>query len=725
MSPLARGYGTGYQSGMKQPIPLTRDLVLIGGGHTHALVLRSWGMKPLAGVRVTVINPGPTAPYSGMLPGFVAGHYTRDELDIDLVKLCRLAGARLIDGSATHIDPVAKTITVEGRPPVAYDVAAVDVGITSQMPRLDGFADHGVPAKPLGTFATRWDAFRAKTKSPRIAVIGGGVAGAELAMAMAHALREKAPKISLIDRGEVLDGFNAAARSRLLAALDELGVTCVENADVVRVGADAVHLADGRAIPSDFTTGAAGARPHDWLADCGLDHQDGFLTVNKTLQTSDPDIFAVGDCAHLSHAPRPKAGVFAVREAPYLFDNLRARLSGGVLRPFWPQKDYLKLISLGGKEALAEKFGTARRGRLLWAWKDRIDRAFMDQFEDLPVMESERPLQTALGVDEALGDAPFCGGCGAKVGRDALGHALAQLPAEARSDVEHLPGDDAGLLRTGGVDQVLTTDHLSAVVEDPVTMARIATVHALGDVWAMGAQPQAAVLSLILPRMSSDLQARTVAEVAQSVHEVLHTAGAALVGGHTTMGDTMTIGLSITGLCDAPPITLSGAKPGDALVLTKPIGSGVIMAADMRRQARGENVLACLKWMQTPQQDAALALRDAHAMTDVTGFGLAGHLSGMCTASQVGATVHLHDVPLMEGALELAEAGVRSSIYPDNRQIITGDLPDIAQADLMFDPQTGGGLLAAVEPSTAAALGDGYWVIGSVTHEPGIRFLTS
>jgi len=290
---------------MKQSIPFTRDLVLIGGGHTHALVLRSWGMNPLPGVRLTVINPGPTAPYSGMLPGFVAGHYTRDELDIDLVRLARFAGARLIVGKAVAMDPVAKTITVPNRPPLAYDVAAIDVGITSEMPMLSGFSDHGIPAKPLGVFASRWDDFRNTATAPKVAVIGGGVAGAELAMAMAFALRDKSPQVSLIDRGLVLDGFAAPAHSRLMAALSD-----------VEVLPGAVRLADDTLIPSDFTTGAAGARPHDWMAGIGLDMTDGFLTVGPTLQTSNPHIFAVGDCAHLSHAPRPKAGVFAVREAP-------------------------------------------------------------------------------------------------------------------------------------------------------------------------------------------------------------------------------------------------------------------------------------------------------------------------------------------------------------------------------------------------------------------------
>jgi len=490
---------------------------------------------------------------------------------------------------------------------------------------------------------------------------------------------------------------------------------------VVEVLADAVRLSDGTLIPSEFTTGAAGARPHDWIADIGLDLHNGFLTVGSTLQTSSPDVFAVGDCAHLSHAPRPKAGVFAVREAPVLFDNLRARLSGSRLQVYQPQKDYLKLISLGGKSALAEKLGTAGRGALLWRWKDYIDRKFMTQFDSLPNMDAPMPLRVALGVTDAIGDAPLCGGCGAKVGRGALNDALAQLPKSTRTDIQSLPGDDAAVLNTGGAMQVFTTDHLSAVSDDPVLMAKIATVHALGDIWAMGAAPQAAVLSLTLPRMTPALQRRTVGEITATVAQMLADAGAALVGGHTTQGSDMTIGLSVTGLCDRAPITLAGAKAGDVLVLSKPIGSGTILAADMRRLARGADVLACHASMINPQGDMAHRLAAAHAMTDVTGFGLAGHLAGLCAASGVGARVRLEDVPLLDGALDLAEAGVRSSIYPDNRIDGRVTAPDTARAALMFDPQTCGGLLAAVTPKVAKTLKD-VWIIGEVVAGEGVTF---
>ena len=671
-----------------QAIPLTKDLVLIGGGHTHALVLRSWGMNPLPGVRVTVINPGPTAPYSGMLPGFVAGHYTRDELDIDLVKLARFAGARLINGYATGIDTIAKTIHVEGRPPVTYDVTAVDVGITSAMPSLPGFEAHAIPAKPLGRFASKWDAFRNTAENPQVAVIGGGVAGAELAMAMAHALRDKNPTVKLIDRSRVLTALGYKARNLMLSALTTAQVEIIEDADVTEIFAEGVVLRDGRTIRSDFTTGAAGAKPHDWIGQTGLDLQDGFITVDAHLQSSDPDVFAVGDCAHLNHDPRPKAGVYAVREAPVLFHNLRAALSGGKLRDYNPQRDYLKLISLGEKSALAEKFGTAREGGALWKLKDHIDRKFMNQFAHLkPMAVPKVPRKAALGVAEALGDKPMCGGCGAKVGRAALQHTLGPLF-----------GDDAAEISPG---QVMSTDHLRALTNDPVAMTQIAAVHALGDIWAMGATPQAATTTLILPRMSAELQHRTMAEIAVTAQSIFDNCGAKVVGGHTSLGDELTIGFTVTGTTNKP-ITQAGGHAGDQLILTKPIGSGTVMAAEMAGQARGAWVIDCINWMKQDQAKAAKILARAHAMTDVTGFGLAGHLRGICTASGTGAVLELDQIPLIDGAQELCAAGVRSSLFADNKAGAGGIIGP--KFDLLFDPQTAGGLLAAVSAKSAPDL---------------------
>ena len=705
-------------------LPLTRDVVLIGGGHTHALVLRMWGMNPVAGARLTLINPGPTAPYSGMLPGHVAGHYTQDQLEIDLVRLARFAGARLIFGAAEGIDLEARTVAVPGRPAVGFDLCSVDIGITSAMPDLPGFAEHGVPAKPLGPFASAWRGFL-DADGPAV-VIGAGVAGIELSMAMAHALKSRGrePGVTVIDRGHALAGTGDRARAHLLEAAEALGVTVLENAPIQSVAADKVTLEDGREIASRFTVGAAGARPQQWLGQTGLDTNEGFLTVGPTLQTSDPDIFATGDCAHLSHDPRPKAGVFAVREAPVLSRNLRAALTGGDMRAYRPQKEYLKLISLGSKSALAERHGVALSGSLMWQWKDRIDRRFMAKFDDLPKMAPPPlPALRTRDLAEAMGEKPLCGGCGAKVGRETLRAAMGA--PEDRADLVALPGDDAALISVGGARQVMTTDHLRAMTADPVVMTRIAAVHALGDIWAMGARPQASTATLILPRQTEALQARMLSEIMETARTVMRAAGAEIVGGHTSQGDELTIGFTITGLCENDPITLAGGRAGDVLILTKPIGSGVLMAAEMQGRAKGAWVETALAAMVQPQGDASALLGDAHAMTDVTGFGLLGHVLNICEAGGTGARIEAEAVPLMEGALELSSDGIGSTLLPSNRMLVPG-LPAGPQVDLLFDPQTAGGLLAAVDAAGADTVvarlrGAGYPAarIGELTETAG------
>lgn len=712
---------------MHSALPDTQDLVLIGGGHTHALVLRMWAMAPLPGVRITVINPGPSAPYSGMLPGHLAGHYSREALDIDLVRLARAANARVILGAAERIDLSRKEVHVAGRPAIGYDIASIDIGIHSRMPALPGFADHAIPVKPLAPFAAAWDAYRNGNGPARVAVIGGGVAGAEIALAFANALKTRArpTSITIIERDTALTALRAPAANKLRKTLLDHDISLRENTRIKKIEAGRIQMQDGT-IEADFICGAAGARPHPWVADIGLRHTDGFIDIGPDLRSSDPSVFAVGDCAHMTASPRAKAGVYAVRQAPVLYHNLRVALSGeGATKRYRAQKDYLKLISLGEKSALVDRFGLALKGPLLWQWKDHIDQKFMRKFNNLPKMTAATlPRHHATGMIEAIGPKPMCGGCGSKVGQGALTRSL-HCVTTTRDDVITLPGDDAAFLMTGGARQVISTDHLRAMVLDPVMMTRIAAIHALGDIWAMGASPQAVTVSLILPRQSRNLAERMMTEIMQTAQDVMAEAGAQIVGGHSTMGAELTIGFTLTGLCDQPPISLSGARPGNALILTKPIGSGVLMAAEMAGEAEGADVASALSVMTQSQAGAAHHLRGARAMTDVTGFGLLGHLRNICNASGVGARLKVDSVPLMPGALELSRAGTRSTLYPDNRQALP-DLPETPLNALLFDPQTAGGLLAAIPASQAEKilgdlLNEGYGaaLIGHMTDQAG------
>jgi len=714
---------------MQSSVPLTRDLLLIGGGHAHAVLLRMWGMKPLPGVRLTLVNPEPTAPYTGMLPGFVAGHYRREELDIDLIRLARFAGARLVLDRVIGLDPQAGLARLEGRPDIAFDIASVDIGITSGMPA--GPSGGATPAKPLGPFADAWTAFvgavQAGEAAPKVAVIGGGLGGCELAMAMAWRLGEvvgSGPvRVSLYEAAaDVLPQGSLSLRKTLRNQLSRAGVE-------VRTGS---RIGEVEIEESAFVAATAGAAAAGWLPETGLALKDGFIRVDRELRSvSHPKVFAVGDAAHMDASPRPKAGVYAVRQGPALYRNLKAALSGGAPRPFNPQSDYLKLVSLGRKAAVAEKWGVAMTAPGLWRWKDRIDRTFMTRLNALPAMPAA-PLTSgpvAAGVSELESAAPLCGGCGSKVGPATLGAALAGLQPLHRADSLRGQGDDAAILSWGDTGrQVISSDHFRAFTLDPYRLARVIANHALGDIWAMGADPQAAVANLILPPMSSALQTRTIGEILAGLQTVLIEAGADLVGGHTSLGAELTIGLTVTGLTGGrSPIGLDGARPGDRLLLTRPVGVGVVLAAEMRGLAHGRDVAAVFEQMQTSSGPVAALLRQsATAMTDVTGFGLAGHLDAMLRQSGMAGNVSLEAVPWVQGAIDLARAGVRSSIFPETSAIASGMAATATvradvRFDLLFDPQTAGGLLAAAPAdhasevvATCERMGQPVWIIGEV-----------
>lgn len=686
------------------PLPFVRDVVLIGGGHAHALLLRRWGMRPMPGARLTLVNPSATAPYTGMLPGFVAGHYTRDALEIDLVRLARFAGARMIFGYVTHIDREAKQLSVSGRPPISYDIASLDIGISSNMPEIAGFSQHAIAAKPLGPFAARWQAFVETEKKGPVCVIGGGVAGVELALAMHHRLNATGKKcpVTVIEAHKILSGTSKATAQKLRDAMSSAGVQIVEGTTPGEIHADHLRLSDGTTIPSSFTVGAAGARPFTWLEETGLQLSNGYVSVDATLRSvNDPSIYAVGDCADLTHAPRPKAGVFAVRAAPVLTANIQADLTGSARKRFAPQSQYLKLVSLGKKSAVADKYSLAASGDWAWRLKDFIDRRFMDRLNHPPRMPVPTvPDRAAKGTVEALGDKPMCGGCGSKVGASVLDDAIAALTLKDHPDILKSTGDDAAIINFGKRQQVISTDHIRAFWDDPYLMTRIAALHAMGDVWAMGAKPQAMLAQITLPRMSEALQSNTLREILAAAEEIAMETGAPLIGGHTTQGAELTLGFTVTGTLSETAKTFDQARSGDQLILTRPIGSGTLMAAEMGGTAAGDDVEAVVKEMATSQAGPAEILAaSAHAMTDVTGFGLAGHVQRMAAAAGLTAQINSAAVPHYPGALQLAEAGVASTLVPSNRASLGISLPDTAAAKLLVDPQTAGGFLAAVSPS--------------------------
>lgn len=678
-----------------------QDLVLVGGGHTHVLVLRALAMRPLPGLRITLISPSAFTPYSGMLPGLLAGHYRFEDTHIDLARLCQWAGVRFLADEVLSLDRESRRLRCRQRGDVGYDFASIDIGSQPELDSVPGARQYSVPVKPVAGLWQRWQDLQTGDPLPaRVAVVGGGAGSVEIALAIAHRFTQtpgQAPmQIDLYcGAAEILAGYGARVRRAVTAQCAVLGVQLNCDHRVLRVEEGRMYFSGDREARFDtlfWCTGAAAAR---WIAASGLPVDErGFMTVHDTLASSgDERVFGAGDIAVQQAHPRPKAGVYAVRQAPVLAHNLRARARGEGLREHRPQQRFLSLLSLGPKLAVAERSGLSAKGAWVWRWKDRIDRSFMQRFKELPekAMDSD-----ALAV---AAQAP-CGGCGAKVGGATLRDVLGAL-VEPRAEL-----DDAAWVDPGQP-LLQSTDTLRALIDDPWLMGRIAAQHALSDIYASGARPHSALAQLTLPFAVDEVLRRDLAQLLDGALTVLTKAGCALIGGHSMQGPEMQVGFTVNGVLDGhPPLRKRGAQVGDRLVLGKALGSGCLFAAHMQGRADGRHVEAALAAMQQGNGEAASIARrcDAHALTDVTGFGVAGHLLEMLDDT-LGAQLDLASLPLLDGALEALGAGIVSTLQAQNTAY-AGDriaLPTSspAAAQLLFDPQTSGGLLMAIPDALA------------------------
>ena len=705
--------------------PIARELVLVGGGHSHVILLRMLGMQPVEGLRVTLISPDSSTPYSGMLPGLVAGHYDKDDVFIDLVPLCRFAGADFIRGTVEGVDTASQRLLVQGRPALRYDVLSLDIGCTPSLAELD--PDDGViPVKPISTFLDRYEVFCARLAGDQIRSIGftgAGAGGVELCLAVHHAF-ETNPSLQFhlfTDGKTVLKDFDAGVRvrfERLLAARRievhrEFRATAFESGRLKSI--------DGREQAVDELFWVTQASAQQWPQDAGLGCDErGFIEVGDTLQSvTHPNIFAVGDCATMINFPRPKAGVYAVRQGKPLFNNIRHFVLGRAPRRFKPQSNFLSLVSTGSRSAIASRNGLNVEGDWVWIWKNWIDRRFMQRFTELPQMEYKpvNALQAQFDVQT------HCGGCGSKVSSDILNEVLSELLGDAA------PVDDAALVEVpAGKQLIQSVDHFRSMLNDPYLQARIAVCHAMSDIYACGGDAHSAMAMLTLPFGKPAATKSLLTLLLKGTIDQLQEEGVALIGGHTSEGLELSIGFAVNGLiAKEKRWQKEGLNVGDYLILTKPLGTGTLFAADMQFKAKGQWIEEATDMMLLSNREAAEVLKEfeVSACTDVTGFGLAGHCLEML-GGKLGALIFGSSLPVLTGAATcLGELGIRSSLHESNVAAagLADDYPDI-----LFDPQTSGGLLFGVAEDDARACLDrlqaeGFEqaaVIGVVTEQPGL-----
>lgn len=702
--------------------PAEFDLLLVGGGHSHLAVLRGLAMQPLPGVRVTLLTSDLHTPYSGMLPGHVAGAYSFDQVHFDLARLAAAAGARLIHAPLTALDADARRVSLPQRPPLRYDALSLNTGATPSLDGVAGELSHVVPVKPIARFLPHLEALLARmrlSRQPRtLLIVGGGAGGVELALALAGRLQREGLRelvtLTLIAASErLLPGHPRQVAVRLEKALRRSGVHWQTGVQVTHVDSAGVRGEDGREFLADEILWVTAASAPDWLAGSGLQLDSrGYVLVGSTLQSvSHDNVFAAGDVAGLGFAPRPKSGVYAVRAGPVLRANLVRWIQGRSLRRFRPQRRALYLIGDGNGSAVVSRPGwPALHTRLAWRWKDWIDRRFMERFQRLAPMPpaASRSVVARRRGGQRLAAGMRCAGCGSKLGSGALLAGLHGL-AGARTvfeDAARLPGTCAAVFQS--------IDGFPLPVSDPYLGGRLAALHALSDIHAMGLTPIGALALAGIPFAGSAQMAQDLTQLMAGAERELRTAGCDLLGGHSAESDELSLALAVSGR-EAPEhgsvLRKSGLQPGQALVLTRPLGSGVLLAGVQRGEVPAQQLASALEHMLQSHGDAVTILQrcGATACTDVTGYGLLGHALEMAQASGCQLRILADAVPAYAGAETALAQGLESSLQRDNEDVLSAcDLapawnPAQPRIRLLCDPQTCGGLLASLPQAQAEA----------------------
>ncbi|WP_193754361.1 selenide, water dikinase SelD [Microbulbifer sp. Q7] len=731
-----------------------QDIVLIGGGHSHSVFLQLWAKKPLPGVRVTLVSPQVLSTYSGMLAGMISGHYSYSDIHIDLPRLCRAAGARFVQACAHHIDPVEKTVSLLGRPDLEYDLISLDIGATPcrQIPG----SELAIPVKPVGHFHRYWQQLRQQVyrqhQPLRLGVVGGGLGGCELAMAMASALEEPVysgrVEIHLLQAsGKLPQEFSLLGRRLVARELGRLGVRAHRNWRVSEITPCGVHNDEGEFLALDkvLLCTEAGAPP--WLAQSGLAlDQQGFVRVDEYLRAEQhPSVFAAGDVASPASGGKRqrqrKSARNALNQGPALFHNLRATLLEQPLKPYRETRRFFHQLACGSQRAIVARGGFAAVGSLMWHWKDLHDRRLMHAFEGAAAAHAESARQriptrlSALwrtlmqpapcGLDQR-NNMSVAGLRHHSPSRTSearlLDRALASLPQPQPIVSTLARGRDTAAITLPANQSLLQhSSQITAPVADPWLYGRLSALHALTSLLTAHAQPCTAQALVTLPPGAPEIAARDLQQLLDGAARELNQHNCALNGGSASTGSALQLGLTVNGTIDPQqhqPDHL-GARAGDCLILTKPLGTGALFAAECQGKARGRWIQQALEMMLQSNATAADIFADhrAHGLHNISDTGLLGELLTLlkwrnhraahgkhgahATAPHLGAQLLTDALPFLPGATCCAGHGFLSAQHQHNARAYDAlQNPTPWRADpllpLLVDPQICGGLLATV-----------------------------
>lgn len=691
-----------------EEIPITNDLVLIGGGHSHLSVLMKLSKKPLNGNRITLITNEIDTPYSGMIPGYIEGIYSWRDSHIDLYRLCLKLNVRFIHAEVERVSAHEKEIYFKDRPKIKFDVLSINTGIQSNNREIKGAAKYCLPVKPISKLTNNF--LNKITNFKSIAFIGGGAGSVELALAIKKRFLNinQDIKITIITgkRG-LLSTFPQKTKLTSLKTLEKFKIDIIEYKRVLEVKPKQIILSDKSLLKIDKAILSTNSMTPKWLAKSDiLLTKDNYILVNKSFQTNYKYVFASGDVIDFNNQNLKKAGVFAVRSGKPLAINIKQFILGKKLVEYKFNKNYLALIGTSKRSAIATKYNLTFNSRFFFYLKKYIDQNFIKKFSDFRIRK--KFTLDALKTDvlnifvkhkEKItdkNDIMQCKGCAAKVPLNALKQALPKDIVSTSEDAVSVPGHP---------ELYQTVDMISSIITDPFLLGKIAANHSISDMVSVNSKITSAMMILQLPLSKTEINSRDLEQVLLGANEIFKTIDCPLIGGHTMIGKDKDpiIGFSILGQKQKKIKIVKNRrkiKTKDLLILTEKIGSGLIFAGINNYLIDSYFQIDVIKQMIKGNLNFGKISNQLNilSMTDITGFGLANHLLNLIKRdnSKTGLTIYPNKIPLFEGVNECLNKDIKSSLFKSNYDIAQKDIiykRDKSKLDnILYDPQTVGGI---------------------------------
>ncbi len=674
----------------------TKQLILVGGGHANVQVLKKLCMNRIKGLHTILISEHFEATYSGMTPGFIHNDFTKEEISIDLQRLCFNAGATFIKDRVIKLDTFYKELQLQNSPPVNYDLLSINTGSISNTKKIKiESSSKCFFVKPISSLVKNLSQIDqiVKNKKIKIAIIGGGVASYELAFSLKR--RYETPLEIIILGKKILEekNLNKKTKNDLKKIAENFNIT-EYSGEVISISEKYLTLNNGDKIDCDLSLVSTGASIESWLLESNLSKDEkGFIRVNSNLLSiNEKNIFVTGDACSIENKPKPKSGVMAVRQGEILKENIFLKLTGKNLIKFKPQKNWLYLIGTYKNYALLNYFFLSFHNRWCWGLKVRIDRNFINNFK---FTDNLRMAKRNFELENFKNTKMYCQGCGSKVSKNTLINYITKT-------TDNIYLRDSSIVKVKSLQILQTIDHIKLFSSlNPFDFGKISYLHSQNDILAAGGKVKSLSVSLSVPFSENSVEKFYLEYFMDGIKHEADKNDCIISSGHSYQSKEPGITLNLNGEIKSN-VSKNSAKAGDLIYLSKPLGTGYLLAAyfnnsDMLSGNDFEKILNNLKKENFFAVNSARN-SDSQTMTDISGFGLSSHLIDICLSSNLSSELILSPDILINANIDLLRM-FQSTSFENNhnssrRYIKISENHPLK--NILFDPQTNGPMLIAI-----------------------------